>query len=377
MKVLRSIVLVGFLLTLPALSFSQGLFYVQSNTVTPFAPNNCSATQVDVITYLGCINFINGGSTFNISNDTIFINVKYTSSPICAGAISQPVFNVSLDTLPAGNYTIASNAVLDATTINTVYTPISVASCCSASSNLEAIFTTVDSIFCEGERIQLTNQSINAISSSWFVNNVLTSTLTQPFLDSLPAGSYSVRLQVDSAACSDDTTISFTVNANPTVDLGPDTIICQGSSITLRVNNPNAVSYLWQDSSLADTLNVTTAGVYYVSITDSLGCSGIDSINVLVSVCTGLNEQKNNTILSIFPNPINKGDYIWITTNHAEAINYDYQLLNISGQLVDKGQITLSRTTGKLELNGIEKGIFFLRIEGKNKQISTSKVVIK
>ncbi|MDB9774598.1 T9SS type A sorting domain-containing protein [Vicingaceae bacterium] len=368
-----------FLLTIASLnSFSQGNFYAISNTVITASPNNCSATQVDVLTYLGCINFVNNGATFSISNDTIKITVKYTSSPICFGALSQPLFNVMLDTLPAANYIISTSAILDATAINTIYTPLSVASCCPTTSSLEASFSLSDSVFCEGQRIQLTNISLNAQSFKWYLNNVLTTSLTQPFLDSLTPGSYSVRLEADSAFCSDDTTLSFIVAPKPTISLGADTTICQGSSITISAAYTNAVSYMWQDSSTADTFTVSSAGVYYVEIIDSLGCSASDTINIAVSVCTGLNSYINNSNdIIISPNPIKTNQKLYISTTHNKVLTYDFEIYTFTGKLVTSGEVELSSQLNEIETQGLNKGVYFITLINQQQGVKTRKFIIQ
>ena len=71
-------------------------FRVQSATITNNSIDSCSSTQVDVLTYLGCINWQQRLFYFTINGDTIDVEVNYSSSFICAGAISQPMFNVVL-----------------------------------------------------------------------------------------------------------------------------------------------------------------------------------------------------------------------------------------------------------------------------------------
>ncbi|HIP31638.1 MAG TPA: hypothetical protein EYG86_02635, partial [Crocinitomicaceae bacterium] len=67
------------------------------------------------------------------------------------------------------------------------------------------------------------------------------------------------------------------------VNLSNDTSFCDGNSITL---NPGAFSgsatYLWQDSSTTQTFLADTSGIYYVYVTDTGGCIGIDSITINV-----------------------------------------------------------------------------------------------
>lgn len=367
-----------FCLLINTALFAQGNFYVINNTVVTPSPNNCSGTQVDVRTYLGCRNFVNNGYIFTIQNDTIKIEVSYTSSPICLGALSQPIFNVMLDTLPSNNYIIASTAILDATKINTVYSPLSVASCCPANSNLEASFSAPDSVFCEGENIAFLNLSnANAQTFQWYINNVPFSTFTHPTTDTLPPGNYSVRLVADSAFCSDDTTINIRVAQKPIVSLGPDTTICQGGSITLIPNSPNAVGYLWQDSTTADSLVISQAGLYTVTITDSLGCTQADSVQVTVAVCTGLSRVSSfGSSISLFPNPVHSADDVLVSSDNLED-KITYQLIDIHGRIIKTGILNLSPSSNyRLATSQLKEGMYFLQMQNEKLEIAVKKFVI-
>ena len=65
---------------------------------------------------------------------------------------------------------------------------------------------------------------------------------------------------------------------NPTVNLGNDTTVCEGTTLTLDAGNPG-LDFLWNDASTNQTLDVTASGTYYVTVTDST-CSTTDSITV-------------------------------------------------------------------------------------------------
>jgi gliding motility-associated-like protein len=90
------------------------------------------------------------------------------------------------------------------------------------------------------------------------------------------SGTYWV--QITNANC----TLSDTINVNftplPVVDLGSDTVLCQGNILTLDVTTPNA-SYVWQDNSLSPVFTVNQPGFYWVDVTVN-NCSSRDSILV-------------------------------------------------------------------------------------------------
>tara|TARA_R110000868_G_scaffold104078_9_gene286247 strand:+ start:432 stop:1079 length:648 start_codon:yes stop_codon:yes gene_type:complete len=109
------VLFVGISYNLSAQNFS-----VQSGTITVSNIDSCSTTQVDVVTYLGCINWTKGPSSYSVNGTTIDVRVDYTSSFICQGAISYPVFNTTLQNLSPGTYTIDATAFLDNVKGNTV-----------------------------------------------------------------------------------------------------------------------------------------------------------------------------------------------------------------------------------------------------------------
>ena len=71
-------------------------------------------------------------------------------------------------------------------------------------------------------------------------------------------------------------------------DLGPDTSICQGSSITFDAGSGAGYSYEWTEQPAgtivgnSQTIIATTSGTYQVVVTNNLGYSAIDDITLTV-----------------------------------------------------------------------------------------------
>lgn len=102
----------------------------------------------------------------------------------------------------------------------------------------------------------------------------------------------------------------------PTVDLGPDTLICAGASINLNAG-PGFSTYFWDDASTNQIRSVNAVGTYYVTITTFAGCTASDTINVLLdtSVVAGFDPIirlgcENDTV---FMNSNTQGatQYLW------------------------------------------------------------------
>jgi PKD repeat protein len=64
----------------------------------------------------------------------------------------------------------------------------------------------------------------------------------------------------------------------PAVDLGPDTVICAGASVTLNAENAGA-TYLWSDGNTSSQLQAFSEGEYHIEVTLN-GCVARDTIYV-------------------------------------------------------------------------------------------------
>ena len=76
--------------------------------------------------------------------------------------------------------------------------------------------------------------------------------------------------------------INITVATPPNVALGNDITICEGETIYLDANNPDA-TFLWQDNSENQILSVNQDGIYWVVVNNN-GCTAIDSISIIVDL---------------------------------------------------------------------------------------------
>ena len=95
-----------------------------------------------------------------------------------------------------------------------------------------------------------------------------------PF-NAIATGEYIVEI-IDSNGCNDFDTAMVWVN-EVIPNLGADTAICDLTLLPLNATQPNMVAYLWQDGTTNPNYTAA-AGLYYVTLTDTLGCQGVDSI---------------------------------------------------------------------------------------------------
>src|SRR5690606_24318026 len=73
------------------------------------------------------------------------------------------------------------------------------------------------------------------------------------------------------------------------VNLGPDTAICDNTTIPLNAAGNDLVAWLWHDGSTDPDSTVPDAGVFSVTVTDVCGIIQVDTIVVEIDSSTVVN----------------------------------------------------------------------------------------
>jgi hypothetical protein len=96
-----------------------------------------------------------------------------------------------------------------------------------------------------------------------------------------------ITVEVTNAAnCSTTYTgIAMTVNSLPTVDLGADIIICTDSSTILDAG-AGMTDYAWSTTETTQTITVSVAAAYSVTVTDINSCINSDTVQVDINLMT-------------------------------------------------------------------------------------------
>jgi hypothetical protein len=165
------------------------------------------------------------------------------------------------------------------------------------------------------------------------------------FTDLLP-GMYDIWIAKDSnGTCLKNIGTYEILNTNPVVDLGNDTTICEGQTLTLDAGNPGSV-YTWSGSNTyTQTMDVSNAGSYIVYVTDPQGCLGIGTINVDVNqapTATGIYSQGEfPTVFFAVTNPENATTYNWTFGDGATITNGP---ASVSHTYANDGTFTVTAT---------------------------------
>ncbi|MEM9917844.1 MAG: hypothetical protein AAF990_07100, partial [Bacteroidota bacterium] len=132
---------------------------------------------------------------------------------------------------------------------------------------------------CAGEEVVVDAYDPSCISCSWQWEDGNTTDSIRSLIFNTDV-TFRVTL-TDGAGCARIDDLNVTALARPSLDLGNDQSICNGSSLLLDAGT--AASYDWSTNDQTQQITVDQAGQYRVTITDANGCTAEDSIQVSFS----------------------------------------------------------------------------------------------
>lgn len=126
-----------------------------------------------------------------------------------------------------------------------------------------------DTSICQGTNLKLDAFQLNA-TYIWQDGSTKSNFIVNK------SGKYWLRLALNNCIVSD--TIKVLVNPSPNNNIPKDTLLCEGSIYTVKLQQNNR-SYVWQDGSTKSTYTISKKGVYWVRTTEN-SCTKTDTIKV-------------------------------------------------------------------------------------------------
>lgn len=180
---------------------------------------------------------------------------------------------------------------------------------------LPAITTSGNTSICAGDSATISASGGN--SYAWSSGDTTASAVVSPSATT----TYSV-LVTDTNGCSVSDSVAVAVNAQPVVSITGSPVVCTGSPFTLTASAGS--SYLWSTGATTASITetITANQTYNVSVTDSNGCIGTDTLavtvnplpTVLVSGDTSLCQGGSATLIAS-----GASTYVWFPSNQTTA----------------------------------------------------------
>lgn len=203
---------------------------------------------------------------------------------------------------------------------------------------------TAPSVVCFGQTANITSLVTGGFSPytySW------SSGQTTPSVYNLAAGTYSLIVNSNSGVgCSTSAVVTIAANPQIIVSTSPNNSISCGTFATISANasgGTGILSYLWSNGASSSSTNVYS-GSYIVTVTDDLGCIGINSVTVLASnsalvasinqppiLCNGTSTTLNASATGGF------GGYSYLWSNGSTANNIVVGSGNYCATVTDGG----------------------------------------
>ena len=183
-----------------------------------------------------------------------------------------------------------------------------------------------------------------------------------------------------STGCAGTGELDVTVLPAPTVNPGPDQVICQNAGTVLSVN-PGFQTYNWSTGDTTSSISVTGASIgagnsmtFTITVTDNNGCEASDSVLVTVIDCSGIEMQAVQSGIRIVPNP-STGEFILeVRGIEGEAV---LSIYSMTGETIyEKTLHLLSESQIRMNTGITESGIYLLRLITE-KRVYTEMLIMK
>lgn len=231
--------------------------------------NDCGKTNTSAVTKIKVNPFpeatITPNGTTTICQDN---SVKLTASQGSSYLWSNNETTKSITVTDAGNYsvTVTNGNGCSAISIPTTVTvfPLSIATITAGGATT----------FCEGNEVILTSSPGYV---KWSTGETTQSIIVKT------AGDYYVTVTGGNGCSVTSSATTITVNSIPvaTITAGGTTSICQGNTVTLTSSSGN--SYLWSNGETSQSITVSDAGNYSVTVSNEVGCT-TTSANTTITV---------------------------------------------------------------------------------------------
>jgi gliding motility-associated-like protein len=187
--------------------------------------------------------------------------------------------------------------------------------------------------FCQGGSVQLTTGS--------FASYLWSTGATTQSITVSTAGSYTVTVTNANGCVGTSAPINVTVNPlpTPTITAGGPTTFCNGGSVQLT--SSAASSYLWSTGATTQSITVSTAGNYTVTVTNANGCVGTSA-----PITVTLNALPTPSVSANGPTTFCQGGGVLLTSSAASSYLWSNGQISQSIFVTVAGSYTVEVTDG-------------------------------
>ena len=159
--------------------------------------------------------------------------------------------------------------------------------------------------------------------------------------------------------------------ADVSIDLGPDIFYCRNAGWdTILYDTSGFAIYYWSTGGFGDSLQIDTAGVYWVQAQTNTGCSASDTVMVIEKECFIGIAKEEYPSMRVYPNPTR--DQITIESDNLSS-GMRFTIIDIHGHVLITKNLTKPLET--LSIDHLESGSYIVEISKGNQVYSSVKIV--
>ena len=302
-------------------------------------------------------------------NPTVTVN----SATICSGNNASLIASGATSYMWSSGPTTSSITVSPSTT--TTYTVTGLNGTCTGASlatvmvNPSPTVTVNSATICTGSVANLI--ASGASTYSWNTGSTASS------LTVSPTSTTTYTVTGFSGSCTNVKTAIVNVNALPTVSMAASSnTACTSATGGVPVNltgSPAGGTFVGTSVSGSSFLPPSVAGTYTVnySYTDAVtGCTNYANTNIVVNVCTGINNVSAAIYgINVYPNPVT--DFLIIENNTSETLTLN--IFDVTGKLIVNTSINKIKET--IDLSQLAKGAYFVEILNTTNRVSKTNII--
>ena len=141
----------------------------------------------------------------------------------------------------------------------------------------------MDQSACDGDMVSIESLDDPTYTYEWTLNGNVLPGQDGNSISVTSGGTYALNVSSDQNCMNSDMT-EVVFNATPTLDLGPDAVFCEGSSVELSITT-DAPNINWSldgvnQGTNTSTISATQGGDYLIEVSSDAGCTNEGQINV-------------------------------------------------------------------------------------------------
>lgn len=175
-----------------------------------------------------------------------------------------------------------------------------------------------------------------------------------------PGGNYDLRFQgfnQDSLVLDSNLSEYFQVGIYPVLELPKDTVVCDQTMLVISpIGGRNYNFYKWSIGSSDSSISVSSAGKYWVKVSNDDICYSADTMEVKIDVCQGMDDENLEQTIRYYPNPLTDILNISSSSSFRRVVirNASGQIMNITEVDANSSQIMVSEFGAGLYLVSVE-----------------------